>query len=282
MRATGRVLAVAALALAAPSAAHAATTDVMIPGTLFSPPTVQVLAGDQVRWMNHDSRPHTATADGGAFDTGSIAAHGEASATFPTVGSFAYTCRIHPFMHGTVNVVALVLAGPASPPAKGAAASLTGRAAAGITAVTLERLAGATWTAVATTAPDANGSFAFAIRLDAPATFRVHAGAAVSGAVTVRPVDLHLRLSARRRGRTTYVVSTRVVPGAAGTLVVFQRYVPERFAWRTIARRRTDRAGLAQLRLRAVVRTRVRTVVRAGGVEIASPSLRIGRRPPFG
>jgi plastocyanin len=282
MRAARRALALAALVLAAPATADAATADVTIPGTLFSPATVQVLAGDQVHWMNHDSRPHTATADGGAFDTGSIAAHGEAAVTFPTIGAFPYTCRIHPFMHGTVNVVALVLTAPPSPPAKGGTASLTGRAAAGITGVTLERLAGATWTPVAQAAPAADGSFAFGVRLDAPATFRVHAGAAVSGTVTVRPVDLHLRLSARRRGRTTYVLSTRVAPAAPGMLVVFQRYVPERFAWRTIARRRTNTAGLAQLRLRAVFRTRVRAVVRAGGLEIASPSVRIGRRPPFG
>ena len=203
MRATRPpVVALLALALSAPAAAHAAVADVMIPGTFYSPATVQVLAGDQVHWMNHDSRPHTATADGGAFDTGSIAAHAEASVTFPTVGTFAYACRIHPFMHGTVDVVALVLSGPPAPPAKGAAARLSGRAAAGIGLVTLERAAGASWTPVASAAPDATGGFAFAVRLDAPATFRVHAGAAVSNPVAVRPVDLHvahLRRAARPR-----------------------------------------------------------------------------------
>jgi plastocyanin len=276
------VAAVVAAGVALPSAAHAATADVMIPGTLFSPATVRVLAGDQVRWMNHDSRPHTASADGGAFDTGSIAAHGEASVAFPTLGTFPYTCRIHPFMHGTVDVVALVLAGPTTAPAKGATARLTGRAAAGIASVTLERAAGGGFTAVANGATGADGAFAFAVKLDAPATFRVRAGTALSDPVTVRPVDLKVRISATRRGRRTYAVRARIAPAARGTLVVFQRYVPERFAWRTIGRRRTDRTGLVRLGVRATHRTRVRAVVRAGGVLIASPSVRIGRLPPFG
>lgn len=271
-----------ALALAAPGAAQAATTDVMIPGTLFSPGRVQVLAGDSVHWMNHDSRPHTATADGGAFDTGAIPAQGEASVAFPAVGSFPYTCRIHPFMHGTVDVVALVLAGPAAPPAKGAAARLTGRAAAGIGSVTLERATGAAWSAVASAAAGPGGAFAFTVRLAAPATFRVHAGSALSAPVTVLPVDLHVRISAARHGRAGYALGARIVPATRGAVVVFQRYVPERFGWATIARRRTDGTGLVRLRVRAVVRTHVRAVVRAGGLLISSPVIRIGRRPPFG
>jgi plastocyanin len=274
--------AVTAAASVLPVTAHAATADVTIPGTFFSPATVRVLAGDQVHWMNHDSRPHTATADGGAFDTGSIAAHGEASVAFPTLGTFAYTCRIHPFMHGTVAVVALVLAGPASPPAKGGTARLTGRAATGIASVTLERAVGTGFTVVASAAPGVDGAFAFSVKVDAPATFRVHAGTALSDPVTVRPVELKVRISATRRGRRTYAVRARIAPAARGTLVAFQRYVPERFAWRTIARRRTDRTGLVRLSVRATHRTRVRAVVRAGGLLIASPSVRIGRRPPFG
>ena len=255
----------------------------MIPGTFYSPATVQVLAGDRVHWMNHDSRPHTATADGGAFDTGSIAAHGEASVTFPVVGSFAYTCRIHPFMHGTVDVVALVLAGPTAAPAKGAAARLTGRAAAGIGSVVLERATGATWTGVTSAATGGDGTFAFSVRLerarDLPRPCRncdLRSGHRPSG----RSPRAHLRRAARPAPRTRW--EHGVAPAAPGTLVVFQRYVPERFAWATIARRRADRSGLARLRVRAVVRTRIRAVVRAGGLAIASPTVRIGRRPPFG
>ena len=41
------VVALLALALSAPAAAHAAVADVMIPGTFYSPATVRVLAGDR-------------------------------------------------------------------------------------------------------------------------------------------------------------------------------------------------------------------------------------------
>ena len=71
-------------------------------------------------------------------------------------------------------------------------------------------------------------------------------------------------------------------PRARGTLVVFQRYVPERFAWRTLARRRTDATGLARISVRAVRRVRLCAVVRTGGSEIASRTVRIGSRPSFG
>ncbi len=115
-----------------------------MPGTVFTPATVRVLAGDSVMWMNHDTRPHTASGRRRLvrhrLDRAPRRCHRR---RFPTVGSFAYFCRIHAFMRGRVDVVALLLAGPAAQPAKGAAATLTGRAGAGISSVTLERADGA-------------------------------------------------------------------------------------------------------------------------------------------
>jgi plastocyanin len=270
----------AALAVGVP-ASSAATTEVTMPGTVFTPGTVRVLVGDSVTWMNHDTRPHTATAEDSSFDTGSISPHGEATASFPVAGTVSYYCRIHSFMRGSVEVVALLLSGPATPPAKGAAATLTGRAGAGISSVTLERAAGAGWTPVATTTPAAGGGFAFAVRVTGPATFRVSAGTATSTSVTLRPIDLRVGLTTKRRG-STYTLRAGVAPRGRAGVVLFQRYVPELFRWRTIARRHVDRTGHARLVLRAVHRTRIRAVVRTGGTEIASPAVRIGRRPPFG
>ena len=97
-----------------------------MPGTVFTPATVRVLTGDSVMFANHDTRPHTATAVDASFDTGSILPHADATVAFPVAGSYAYFCRIHSFMRGRVDVVALLLAGPATPPAKGAAATLDG------------------------------------------------------------------------------------------------------------------------------------------------------------
>ena len=271
---------VAALAVGAP-AASAATTEVMIPATVFTPATVRVLAGDSVMWMNHDTRAHTASAEGGSFDTGSIAPHGDATVPFPTVGSFAYFCRIHAIMRGRVDVVALILAGPAAQPAKGAAATLTGRAGAGISSVTLERADGAVWTPVAGTTPGAGGAFAFTVKVTAAATFRVRAGTATSDPVALRPIDLRVGLLTTKRRGATYTLRAGVKPVGGAAIVSFQRYVPELFRWKTIARRRLDKAGQARLTLRAVDRVRIRAVVRTGGTEIASRAVRIGRRPPF-
>jgi len=71
----------------------------------FSPNPGSVPAGQTVAWRNADSITHTATADNGAFDTGSIAP-GATSApiTMGTAGSLSYHCRIHPTMVGTLTV----------------------------------------------------------------------------------------------------------------------------------------------------------------------------------
>jgi plastocyanin len=72
----------------------------------FGPGSVTITAGATVTWTNSDSAPHTATGDGGAFDTGTIDPGGSASITFDTPGTYTYICSIHPDMTGTVVVVA--------------------------------------------------------------------------------------------------------------------------------------------------------------------------------
>lgn len=60
--------------------------------------------GTTVTWRNADDVPHTATARDGGFDTGNLAPGGSASLAFTTAGSFAYFCRYHPSMAGTLVV----------------------------------------------------------------------------------------------------------------------------------------------------------------------------------
>ena len=96
----------AALTLALAPAALAADHAVDIAGFAFSPQSVTVAVGDTVTWSNADVRSHTVTANGGAFDTGTIGGNTSKSLTFSTAGTFAYHCRIHPSMTGTVVVQA--------------------------------------------------------------------------------------------------------------------------------------------------------------------------------
>jgi plastocyanin len=72
----------------------------------FGPNSVTITAGGSVTWTNSDSAPHTATGDGGSFDTGTIDTGESASITFDTPGTYTYFCAIHPDMTATVVVVA--------------------------------------------------------------------------------------------------------------------------------------------------------------------------------
>jgi plastocyanin len=71
----------------------------------YGPDPVQVQVGGKVTWQNEDTAPHTATADDGSFDTGTIEQGKIGSATFKQAGTYPYFCEIHPTMHGTVEVV---------------------------------------------------------------------------------------------------------------------------------------------------------------------------------
>lgn len=71
----------------------------------YSPDPVVVQVGGKVTWTNEDNPPHTATAKDGSFDTGIIETGKRKSVTFKEAGTFAYYCTVHPFMHGTVEVV---------------------------------------------------------------------------------------------------------------------------------------------------------------------------------
>lgn len=71
----------------------------------YQPDPVVVQVGGKVIWQNQDTAPHTATADDGSFDTGTIEKGKIGSETFKEAGTFTYFCEIHPTMHGTVEVV---------------------------------------------------------------------------------------------------------------------------------------------------------------------------------
>jgi LPXTG-motif cell wall-anchored protein len=93
--------------LGRPATAHAANdTSVTIADFQFTPATITIHVGDTVTWTNHGPSAHTATANNGGFNTGVLQKGHSASHTFTTAGTFTYICQIHPFMHGTVVVLA--------------------------------------------------------------------------------------------------------------------------------------------------------------------------------
>lgn len=90
----------------APSGEVARAEKVKIVEFVYGPDPVTVQLGGKVIWQNEDTAPHTATADDGSFNTGTIEQGKIKSETFKQAGTFAYFCEIHPTMHGTVEVVA--------------------------------------------------------------------------------------------------------------------------------------------------------------------------------
>jgi plastocyanin len=96
---------------------RAADPGVTIADFSFTPGAITVHVGDTIEWLNNGPSPHTATANNGSFDTGILQKGHSASVTFHLSGTFAYHCSIHPFMHGTVVVLASAKTSSSSGPA---------------------------------------------------------------------------------------------------------------------------------------------------------------------
>jgi len=63
-----------------------------------------VRAGTRVTWTNHDATAHTATADQGALDTGTIQPNASPTIDFTRPGTYTYHCAFHAFMTATITV----------------------------------------------------------------------------------------------------------------------------------------------------------------------------------
>ena len=68
----------------------------------FTPAEVTAAPGDTIVWANHDIVPHTATADGRQFDSGSVPPGAEWSLVVRERGRVSYTCIFHPTMKGVI------------------------------------------------------------------------------------------------------------------------------------------------------------------------------------
>lgn len=77
-------------------------TTVSIKNFNFSPATLNVKSGTQVVFKNEDSSPHTATAEDGSFNTGTI--DPGKSATITVTKSASYKCNFHATMKGSLNL----------------------------------------------------------------------------------------------------------------------------------------------------------------------------------
>lgn len=112
--AAASVLAFLSLAGASPAATE---SGVQIVYRAYQPSQLTVVAGQTVTWRNSGLGPHTVTSDTGQFDSGALQTGGTFSYTFSAPGTYAYSCTIHPTMHGKVVVLAALPPGfPAGAP----------------------------------------------------------------------------------------------------------------------------------------------------------------------
>jgi plastocyanin len=89
----------------APSGEAVRSAKVEIVDFAYDPDPVTIQVGGKVIWLNQDSAPHTATAEDGSFDTGTLEEGKLKSESFKEAGAYPYICSIHPSMQGTVEVV---------------------------------------------------------------------------------------------------------------------------------------------------------------------------------
>jgi plastocyanin len=75
---------------------HVIVLDKMV----FGPMPANVRAGDIIEWVNHDIFEHSATARDGSFDVDLKT--GATARTTAKAGSFAFFCKFHPGMTGTL------------------------------------------------------------------------------------------------------------------------------------------------------------------------------------
>jgi plastocyanin len=85
-----------------PASSTGGADTVTIQNFKFGPATLNVKTGAKVTVTNSDSTTHTATADGGAFDTGDLDPGSSKTITLSKAGTYAYHCTIHTFMKGTI------------------------------------------------------------------------------------------------------------------------------------------------------------------------------------
>ena len=83
--------------------AHAETITVTIDKLVFSPAEVRAKVGDTIVWDNKDVLAHTATASNKDWDV-MIGPKQTASLAIKKAGDFAYFCKFHPNMKGSIVV----------------------------------------------------------------------------------------------------------------------------------------------------------------------------------
>lgn len=92
----------------APLGVRAATTMIAIEDFSFSPSSITIVTGSDIRWtyrVGDGTAPHTVTSEDSSWDSGNIAPGGGFTRSFARPGTYRYVCTYHPdLMTGVIHV----------------------------------------------------------------------------------------------------------------------------------------------------------------------------------
>jgi len=138
------------------------------------------------------------------------------------------------------------------------------------TPVTLERLVGAAWTPIGTTAIGADGTYAFTTpALTGGAQLRTVTGAEVSPTLLV-PVVPRVTLTKAKRPKLTLTVA--LTPRAGGPARL-ERFNIDSFRWSQVRRFTLPRSGRATVKVPRAGRYRVTVLARGDLAQSSSPAV---------
>ena len=93
----------AALTLAMPVSAGAATVQITMENLVISPAEASAKVGDTIEWINKDIFAHTATARNGDWDM-TMPPNKTVTSVVNEAGTVEYYCRFHPNMTATLVI----------------------------------------------------------------------------------------------------------------------------------------------------------------------------------
>jgi len=94
---------VAALTLAMPVLADAATVQITMENLVISPAEASAKVGDTIEWINKDIFAHTATARNGDWDV-TLPPKKTVTSVLSKAGTIEYYCRYHPNMKAALKI----------------------------------------------------------------------------------------------------------------------------------------------------------------------------------
>jgi plastocyanin len=217
----------AVLALALPAPGVAATIQIKITATGFTPKTVTINQGDTVKWTNDDKVNHQLVANNGTFASPIIRPGQAYPFTFNTAGKVNYHDALHPALTGTITIKgpppSLTL-GVASPiivyGEQTAISGIVSNGKADEVVLILAQPFGSSVQQIATLMTGTGGSFTYATSPTTLTSYSAKWKTTTSQTVTVQ---VRPKLTLSRSSATRFFARVAATPSYAGRFVYLQR-----------------------------------------------------------